>query len=58
MTTPSVVKNARTLLAQRASSATNQVSLRSIMGIHWNYIKFDRKAARTQAWLSALASHF
>ena len=31
MTTPSVVKNARTLLAQRASSATIQVSFRSIM---------------------------
>src|SRR5882762_6749575 len=31
MTTPSVVKNARILFAQRASSATIQVSFRSIM---------------------------
>src|SRR5258708_39028199 len=33
MITPSVVKNARILLAHRASSATIQVSLRSIMRI-------------------------
>src|SRR5882672_8979311 len=33
MITPNVVRNARTLLAQRASSATIQVSLRGIMTI-------------------------
>jgi hypothetical protein len=39
MTTPSVVKNARTLLAQRASSATIQVSFRSIMIVVVDYNK-------------------
>src|ERR1700675_3603710 len=39
MITPSVVKNARILFAQRASSATIQVSLRSIMIVVVDYSK-------------------
>src|ERR1700681_2937395 len=51
MTTPSVVKNARTLFAQRASSATIQVSLRSIMKIPADLNKLVGKTRTRRAGL-------
>src|SRR5579863_4029006 len=58
MTTPRVVKNARTLLAQRASSATIQVSLRSIMWIPLNYTKPVRKDPCPPSWDSCASLTF
>src|ERR1019366_3103670 len=48
ITTPSVVRNARTLLAQRASSATIQVSLVTIMIAADDYNKPRRKTSRRE----------
>src|SRR5579863_5127529 len=53
MTTPSVVKNARILFAQRASSATIQVSLRGIMWISVNDHNPRWETTRTQNMASS-----